>query len=177
MGKERDSIITLQLAKTGDLAKIKTDMQAAFIAGAAAFFGPDLKGPIPSNQEIEESFQAENTVIYRILSDGKPVGGVVLRIDEKKQHNALELFYINVEEHGRGIGLKAWQSVEKQYPKTKVWETFTPCFEKRNIHFYVNKCGFQIVEYFNKHHVDTVRPIQPESGEEDFFRFEKNMEK
>ena len=50
-------------------------------------------------------------------------------------------------------------------------------FEKRNIHFYVNKCGFHIVEFFNGLHPD---PRDPKSGyaadSEDggeMFRFEK----
>ena len=61
------------------------------------------------------------------------------------------------------------------YPETKVWELVTPCFEKRNIHFYVNKCGFHIVEYFNAHHKN---PDYPDSGYEyraEYFRFEKLM--
>ena len=48
-----------------------------------------------------------------------------------------------------------------------------------NIHFYVNKCGFHIVEFFNGLHPD---PRDPETGyTEDFedggemFRFEKVM--
>ena len=35
------------------------------------------------------------------------------------------------------------------------WEPCTPCFEKRNIHFYVNKCGFQIDQFWREH-------LQPE---------------
>jgi len=71
--------------------------------------------------------------------------------------------------------------VERLHPEVKVWETVTPYFEKRNIHFYVNRCGFHIVEFFNSHHPD---PYDPETGEEnnydgeDFdamFRFEKRM--
>ena len=50
----------------------------------------------------------------------------------------------------------AWLAVEALHPETKVWETCTPYFEKRNIHFYVNKCGFQIdqfwCEYFQPNH-------------------------
>ena len=63
-----------------------------------------------------------------------------------------------------------------------VWETVTPYFEKRNIHFYVNRCGFHIVEFYNSHHPD---PPDPETGEENrydgddgfdgMFRFEKRM--
>ena len=55
----------------------------------------------------------------------------------------------------------------------------TPYFETRNIHFYVNKCGFHIVEYFNSHHPD---PHDPATGKEEIyeegdgmFRFEKQM--
>ena len=73
--------------------------------------------------------------------------------------------------------------VERLYPETRVWETCTPYFEKRNIHFYVNRCGFHIVEFFNSHHPD---PHDPETGEmndyggedggfDGMFRFEKQM--
>ena len=62
-------------------------------------------------------------------------------------------------------------------PETVVWELITPYFEKRNIHFYVNKCGFQIVEFFCKHHKDpTVHP-RPESFHNEYFRFEKQMKR
>lgn len=30
------------------------------------------------------------------------------------------------------------------------WQTFTPYFETRNVHFYVNRLGFSIVEFFNE---------------------------
>ena len=50
-------------------------------------------------------------------------------------------------------------------------------FEKRNIHFYVNRCGFHIVEFFNRYHPD---PKDPDAGNElddqfpdGMFRFEK----
>ena len=61
--------------------------------------------------------------------------------------------------------------IEKLHPKTKVWETCTPYFEKRNIHFYVNKCKFQIVDY--------LREIEQEGfigdGGEGMFVFRKVM--
>ena len=42
------------------------------------------------------------------------------------------------------MGYRAWQAIEQAYPATRVWVTHTPYFEKRNIHFYVNKCDFKI---------------------------------
>ena len=68
------------------------------------------------------------------------------------------------------------QAIEEKYPETKVWETHTPYFEKRNIHFYVNKCGFKIVEYLNQYHMGSHASEDKElPGGEDFFRFEKVM--
>ena len=48
----------------------------------------------------------------------------------------------------------------------------------RNIHFYVNKCGFHIVEFFNEHHPDTSHPRGADEpmGEADYmFRFVKRL--
>ena len=60
------------------------------------------------------------------------------------------------------------------FPDTVVWETVTPYFEKRNVHFYVNKCGFAAVEFFNRfHHMPQGR--EPVPGSDEFFRFEKRM--
>lgn len=54
----------------------------------------------------------------------------------------------------------------------------TPYFEKRNIHFYVNRCGFHIVEFFNSHHPDPNDPDREDVGEDmdGMFRFRKVME-
>ena len=160
------------------------DNQRAFKYGATEEFGMrdnhfEEDGEIISRKTIEKSI--ESGTAYRLREDGRIAGGLVVRIDEKTQHNHLDLLFISPEAHSRGIGYAAWQEVERLYPETKVWETCTPCFETRNIHFYVNKCGFHIVEFFNSRHPD---PDDPETGEEnscdgeDFdgmFRFEKLM--
>ena len=49
-----------------------------------------------------------------------------------------------------------------------------PYFEVRNIHFYVNKCGFHIVEFFNERHPD---PSDPDMDKERSFRFVKHVER
>ena len=74
----------------------------------------------------------------------------------------------------QGIGYGAWQAIEALHPETVVWETCTPYFEKRNIHFYVNKCGFQIVEFYNAFHSDPNEPHTDE-GPSEMFRFIKRM--
>lgn len=66
------------------------------------------------------------------------------------------------------------------HPEVKVWETMTPYFETRNIHFYVNRCGFHIVEFFNSHHSNPNDPDMADEGsetrDEGMFRFEKRMD-
>ncbi len=158
------------------------DNQRAFKYGALQEFGErdnhfEEEGEIISRKTIEDSI--DNGVAYRICFDGRPVGGVVLTIDEKTDHNHLDLLFIAPEEHNKGIGSAAWREIERLYPDTAVWETCTPYFETRNIHFYVNICGFHIVEFFNSHHPD---PHDPETGEmetyedgDGMFRFEKLM--
>ena len=77
------------------------------------------------------------------------------------------------------IGYAAWCSIEKLHPEVTVWETITPYFETRNIHFYVNRCGFYIVEYLNKHHPGDMPLEEFECDDPQFpagmFRFVKQM--
>lgn len=173
-----ENIVALEIAKKEELPKFKRDLQEAFAVAVVETFGSNLDEPIPSDKDMEESFNAPGAVIYHILSNGKKAGGAVLIIDEITQHNSLDLLFISVNKHSGGIGYKAWKAIEKKHSETKVWETHTPYFEKRNIHFYVNKCGFQIVEYFNKQHPDSHTPdLKDLPGGEDFFRFEKVMKR
>ncbi len=176
--------ITLTPLTDDDREQFVLDNQRALKYGAMEEFGlrddhEEEDGEIISRETILRCIR--DGAAYRIREDGRSVGGVVLRIDEKTKHNHLDLLFVCPDAHSRGIGFAAWKEVERLYPDTKVWETCTPYFETRNIHFYVNKCGFHIVEFFNSHHLD---PHDPETGEEnnyegeDFegmFRFEKQM--
>lgn len=61
----------------------------------------------------------------------------------------------------------------KIYSDTKVWKTCTPYFDKRNIHFYVNKLNFKIVEYYNEKHPDQNMPEDIYEEDDGMFEFEK----
>ena len=174
--------ITLTPLTDDDLEQFVLDNQRAFKYGAMEEFGLrddhyEEDGEIISRETILRSIR--EGAAYRIREDGRIAGGIVLRIDEKTRHNHLDLLFVSPDAHSKGIGFAAWKEAERLYPDTKVWETCTPYFETRNIHFYVNKCGFRIVEFFNSHHPD---PHDPETGEEEnyeagggMFRFEKQM--
>ncbi len=134
---------------------------------------------IISRAEIEASMQAEKAQSLQIESDGRLVAGAVVQIDEQTQRNSLDLLFVVTGEHGKGLGQAVWRAIEQHYPKTKVWETHTPYFEKRNIHFYVNKCGFKIVEFYHCKNPDPHSPHLQKNDEnsplDEMFRFEKVM--
>ena len=170
--------ISLQPLRPSDHEQFIKDNQEAFNYGALEEFGlrndrfeetNEDGNQIISRETIAASI--ENGTAYRILLDNVIVGGAVIKIDGT--HGELELLFISPEHHSKGIGYAAWCEIEKMHPEVKVWETFTPYFEKRNTHFYVNRCGFHIVEFFNKQHLDEENPA--EEGFE-MFRFEKRME-
>ena len=156
------------------------DNQEAFNYGALEEFGRrddhfEEDDQIISRETIEASIDGGEA--YRIMLDDRPVGGVVIRVDGAR--GDLELLSVSPRIHSKGIGYSAWCAVEKLHPEVKVWETVTPYFEKRNIHFYVNQCGFHIVEFFNSHHPDPKDPDMMEEKDDQFpdgmFRFEKKM--
>ena len=172
--------ITLVPLAPGDRNQFILDNQEAFNYGALEEFGRrddhfEEDGEIISRETIEASIDGGEA--YRIIQDGQPVGGVVIKVEGERGN--LELLFVSPKVHSKGIGYAAWCAVEKLHPEVKVWETVTPYFEKRNIHFYVNRCGFHIVEFFNSHHPDPNDPDMAASMDEQFpdgmFRFEKRI--
>ena len=170
--------ITLVPLALHDREQFILDNQEAFNYGALEEFGQrdnhfEEDGEIISREMIEASIDGGEA--YRIMQDGQPVGGVVIKVDGK--HGDLDILFVSPKAHSKGIGHAVWCAVERLHPEVRVWETVTPYFEKRNIHFYVNRCGFHIVEFFNSHHPDPNDPDVAEQIDEQFpdemFRFEK----
>ena len=139
----------------------------------------DADGEIISRKTIAHCIDDANNETYRIVVDGRKVGGVILKIDKETHHNHLELFFVSPDEHSKGIGYGAWKAVEALHPETKVWETCTPYFEKRNIHFYVNKCGFRIDQFWCGYFAPSQEIFDeehtPDEGPDEMFHFIKIM--
>ena len=136
-----------------DRERFILDNQWAFKHSAMVEFGErdnhlDENEEIISRKTIESCIDAENSETYRIKYNDKIVGGVILKIDKATKQNELEILFVLPEEHSKGIGYGAWLAIEALHPETKVWTTCTPYFDKRNIHFYINKCKFRIDEFW-----------------------------
>lgn len=156
-----------------DIAFFKRDMQEAFQKGAASEYS-ELDEQVLPEEDIDKSLNKEGAVAYKAVENGQIVGGVVVVIDERTQHNHLDFLFVKYGVQSRGAGKSIWDQVEKLHASTKIWETATPYFEKRNIHFYINRCGFSAVEFYNPYHKDPSIPDDMAGGDY-FFRFAKVM--
>ena len=171
--------IVLEQVQPRGLSSFARRLQEAFAVALAEQFGSS--DALPSEADIVASATAEGAQAFDIVARGQRVGGAVVVIRQKTQKNTLELFFISPRQHGRGLGFAAWQAIEAAFPDTVVWETVTPYFEQRNLHFYINKCGFHAVEFFHRHHRDPAMPhaegaaCDPSQATEVYFRFEKVM--
>lgn len=174
MNNISDIKISLVPISKSDRAKFIDDLQVAFTVAAVKEFGESAGEVIPK-EDIEKSMDAPGAETYHIMLEGQIVGGTVIVIRPTTRHNSLDLLFVNPNGHSRGVGLATWRSIEQLHPETEIWETHTPYFEKRNIHFYVNKCGFHIVEFYNPRHPDPQMLREDILGAEYFFRFEKDM--
>ena len=178
----KNTHVSLLPLADNDREQFILDNQWAFKHGALIEFGErddhiDADGEIISRRTIEECIDDPKSETYRIVVDGEKVGGAILKIDRETNHNHLEILFTLPKVHSRGIGYGAWQAIEALYPETEVWETCTPYFDKRNIHFYVNKCKFKIVEFwcefFPPEH--DMPDHDPNEGPDEMFRFIKVM--
>ncbi len=165
-----------------DLPLFKRDMQEAFQRGAEAEFGPCPE--ILPVSHIDRSLSAPGAAAFKAVDSGSGelVGGAVVQVPaEGEGAYHLDFLYVRHGAQGRGVGQALWSALEARYPEATLWETHTPYFEKRNIHFYVNRCGFHIVEFFSPAHPE---PHMAEFGGEPhdmpggdyFFRFEKRKD-
>ena len=168
--------IKLELLKPEDEEQFIKDNQTAFNYGAEQYFNEqeleeqhEEDGQIISRETIINSIHHEGSLPYRIIADNKKVGGIIINLQD--DFGELEIFFVIPSCESRGVGQAAWKEIERLHPQIKTWETVTPYFEKRNIHFYVNKLGFHIVEFYNEFNKDVNMPEELDG----MFRFRKNI--
>ena len=172
--------IELLRLRTEQTIAFKEEMQEAFQLGFESHSHENMDAAENSNQwqvlpdrDFYQSLEAEGAETYEAINDdGQRVGGAILSIH--KNEGELAFLYVKVGVQSKGIGQAIWKAIETMHPEIEVWETCTPYFDRRNIHFYINRCGFHAVEFFNEHHPDPNMPEQFDQ-EDGLFKFEKRM--
>ena len=94
------------------------NIQIAFKKAVVEQFGPFDEEIIPRDHVIR-SFEAEGAESYTIVLDGEVVGGTVLAIHPDTKRNELQLLFVNVDCHSKGVGFAAWQAIEALHPEKK----------------------------------------------------------
>ena len=168
--------ITLETVTPNDMPTFKRRLQDAFTQAANEVF-PDFPEVIPPERDIDESLAALGAEALQVVLDGRPVGGAIVTGDGENM--MLDFIFVDTAHQDRLLGLATWRAIEARYPRATHWELVTPYHERRNVHFYVNRCGFRITEYFNERHPDPHFP-QEQAGDypgEDggLFKFEKDI--
>lgn len=166
--------IQLKKIEPHEIELFRNGMKLAFEQGVTDHFGEVSAAPVPPENEVDEALKDAACDVFIITADNIPAGGTIIKREMNGKYS-LDLLFIFKNFLNRKIGFAAWQAIEKHYPDAELWETHTPYFERRNIHFYVNKCGFRIVEFFCEYHrekhdlTEEFKDVKS-SG---FFRFEK----
>lgn len=153
----------------------KEEMQEAFQHGFQAYYKEDETNQwqVLPDEDFYQSLNAVGAEAYEAFSeDGQRVGGAIITANGNM--GELAFLYVEVGVQSKGIGQAIWKAIETMHPEIEVWETCTPYFDRRNIHFYINRCGFHAVEFFNEHHPDPHMPEQFDQ-EDGLFKFEKRM--
>ena len=100
-------------------------------------------------EDLPLFFDKTHAKLFNIVVDKKIVGGVVVILNAETNRNKLSLLFVNADSRNQGIGYATWLAIEKLFPATKIWEVSTSWQDKRNLHFYLNKCGFHAVKIYN----------------------------
>jgi len=175
-----DYIVQLIRLSEEHTIAFKEEMQEAFEHGFKSHCHENADADDDSNlwqvlpdKDFYQSLEAEGAEAYEAVNeDGQRVGGAI--ITGNGTVGELAFLYVKVGVQSKGIGQSIWKAIEAMHPEIEVWETCTPYFDRRNIHFYINRCGFHAVEFFNEHHPDPNMPEQFDQ-EDGLFKFEKKI--
>lgn len=127
-----------------DLPALTDVMTRAFDDDAQKHLGIEKGGPDGyDNGDFFRKwlFGYTESMGYKVLLQGKIVGAVIVWVYENG-NNCLGNIFIDPRYQDQGLGTLTWEFVEKNYPDTLSWTLGTPCWAKKNHHFYENKCGF-----------------------------------
>lgn len=171
-------MVTYQLlpVDTNEIPLLKSIAQEAFQKGVESKFGTTEETILPES-DIDKTLEAPGAIAYKLIDDNhKLLGGAIVTLNYQTKENHLDFLFLAPNAQGKGLGKYIWKQLERLHSDAKTWETMTPYFDQRNIHFYVNHCGFSIVEFFNEKHPmpDSPEEFIGDNGD-GMFRFIKHM--
>lgn len=138
--------LVLKELERNDVERFARDMQESF-QKAVDDAGEGMPLPVLPREDIDKALAKPNARAYAAWMGSELVGGTVVFEDEHGSgEHECALLYVRADAVGGGLGSALWKAIEGAYPDAVSWELCTPYFEIRNIHFYLRKCGFHIVD-------------------------------
>ncbi|MVX65712.1 GNAT family N-acetyltransferase [Clostridium chromiireducens] len=133
-----------------DILSLVNIMKRAFDYDTKIHLGQETGGPpgYDDGSFLRKWGLDKEATSYCIYLDNVLIGATILWINDNDE-NYLGNIFIDPDYEDKGIGTKVWSKIESMYPNTRVWYTETPIFSHRNHNFYVNKCGFHVIEIKN----------------------------
>ncbi|ERJ13227.1 GNAT family N-acetyltransferase [Haloplasma contractile] len=130
-----------------DIELLSPIMTRAFDEDTKIHLGKDKGGPpgYDNGEFLRKWGLHADSSAFNIYYKGNLIGAITLWIKDDG-NNYLGNIFLDPEFENKGIGTEIWKLVEKNYSNTKKWITDTPGFSKRNHNYYINKCGFKLVE-------------------------------
>ncbi len=158
--------LTFHPLQEEDIEPLTRIMKRAFDEDARIHLGRECGGPpgYDNGEFLRKWGLHPHSTAFRIQFGDRTVGAVIVWINRKTGVNHLGNIFVDPDTQNRGMGLRIWKAVEAMFPDTRVWQTETPGFSRRNHHFYINKCGFHVIRIDN-----------PKDPEESSFILEKRM--
>ncbi len=135
-------LISLQKLYKNEYEEYKQEMKKCFFKSQL-----DLH-----TENVDVALKKKHIHPYKAIVNGVMAGGIVVTVDGT--HGFIDFFFVDHLMQSIGVGKKMWEIILNKYPKVTLWDVYTPYIRPRNLHFYVNKLGFEIVEFFNPHHPD-----------------------
>lgn len=142
--------LTFEVLNREDIDSLTPIMKRAFDEDTKRHLNEEAGGPpgYDNGDFLRRYALDRRSTAYKVSMDNKLVGAIIVWINSSNR-NYLGNMFVDTGLQDQGIGSRIWEFVERQYPETKVWETETPAFSKRNHNFYINKCGFHVVKILN----------------------------
>ncbi|MEO8394553.1 MAG: GNAT family N-acetyltransferase [Chloroflexota bacterium] len=132
--------ITFEPAVPADAEALCKVQIASFESDAVMYPGVTAGGPRGYNQIESVLEQIRDEAVTKIVAEGHIIVGGIVVSELEPGHYHLDRLYIDPAYHNLGIGSRAMQFIEREYP-ADLWTLNTPTFALRNQHFY-EKFGY-----------------------------------
>ncbi|MFC7373470.1 GNAT family N-acetyltransferase [Fictibacillus iocasae] len=137
--------ITIQKAELNDAAQLTTLKKAAFDEEARKWLTPGLidyniQPPGYASVEVAE-YMIQELNYFKVIYDGLLSGGIIVTVTGRS-YGRIDRIFIAPDFQGKGIGSRAMELIEQEFPEVLVWDLETSSRQKNNHHFY-EKMGFR----------------------------------